>query len=70
MAVAAVDTEIAGVKFMAIWHWLLGTIADIGVFRRKIVPDETGYANSDYCGGNRGKSGDFIGPSGENLRQA
>lgn len=70
MAIAAIDTEVAGVKFMAVGHRLGGTIANIGVFWGKIIPDETDNANSDNDDANRDIRWEFVSPSGENLRQS
>ena len=41
MAIAAVDTEIAGVKLMTVRHGLDRTISDIGIFRGAIIPDKS-----------------------------
>jgi hypothetical protein len=40
MAIAAIDVKIAGMYLMAVWNWLLGSIADIGIIRRAKIPEE------------------------------
>lgn len=70
MAVAAIDTEIAGVEFMAVWHRLFWAIADIGIFGRAIIPDKANHANSNQGNRNSNISWDFICPPREYLSQS
>ena len=39
MTVPTIETQLADVKFVAIWNRLNGTIANVRVPRRKVVPD-------------------------------
>lgn len=69
VAVAAVDAQIPGVELVAVWHRLYRSIADVGVPRRKIVPDESGCADDDQNRPDRDERRYPIRPFGKNLRQ-
>jgi hypothetical protein len=69
MAIAAVDAEITGVQFVAVWNRLYRTVADIGILGREIVP----HAPYEYDSQNNSPDTDherkLVGPPGKNLRQ-
>jgi hypothetical protein len=70
VTIAAVDSQIPDVELVAVRDRLDGGIADVGEFRRAVIPDpRDGHRGQDQAG-DRDEQRELVQPAWEELRQA
>ena len=65
VAILAIQSQLPGMQTMAVLYGLFRRVADIGVLRGEVVPDDQ---DGEYAARQEGKVGQYVRLSGENLR--
>ena len=70
MTVPAIEPKLADVELVAIWDGLNWTIPDVGVPRRKEVPDTSDGERRSHATGDRDDEREFVPRRGKDLGQS